>query len=58
MPRLDQNIGFALLQMEWAKHGEGLAVETEAGEATFAEMPFIDPKKQIRAPPAQDTSLG
>ena len=48
-PRLDQNIGFALLQMEWAKHGEGLAVETPEGRRglTLAEMPFIDPKKQI-----------
>jgi len=35
--------------MEWAKHGEGLVVETPEGRRglTLAEMPFIDPKKRI-----------
>lgn len=48
-PRLEQNIGFALVAMEWADAAGGLSVETAEGRRNlaFAAMPFIDPGKQI-----------
>ena len=48
-PRLDQNIGFALMDIEWTESAEDLMVETAEGlrGMRFAEMPFIDPKKEI-----------
>ena len=48
-PRLEQNIGFALMAMEWADAAGGLSVETAEGSRnlTFADMPFIDPGKRI-----------
>ena len=48
-PRLDKNIGFAMVPIELAELGTELEVETPA-ERTTAEVvqrPFIDPKKEI-----------
>jgi glycine cleavage system aminomethyltransferase T len=56
-PRLDKNIGYAMVPIELAELGTEL--ELEAGGATrqavVVEMPFIDPKKEI---PKQELSTG
>ncbi len=49
-PRLEKNIGFAMLPIEFAKLGTSLTVETPisgAVEANVVEMPHWDPKKEI-----------
>ena len=48
-PRLGKNIGYCWLPAELSKTGTTVEVETEWGvrTATVAEMPFIDPAKQI-----------
>ncbi|MDS1269596.1 glycine cleavage T C-terminal barrel domain-containing protein [Lipingzhangella sp. LS1_29] len=52
-PRLEQNIGFALVSIEDAALGTEFVVETQHGpqNATVVEKPFIDPKKNT---PKQD----
>jgi glycine cleavage system aminomethyltransferase T len=48
-PRLKKNIGYAWLPLELAELGNEFDVDTEHGKATaqVAEMPFIDPGKEI-----------
>ena len=48
-PRLDKNIGYALVPIELAKLGTELEVDVagDRREAVVVEMPFIDPKKEI-----------
>jgi glycine cleavage system aminomethyltransferase T len=47
-PRLQKNIGFALVPIELTDLGTGLTVRMETGEyeATVIEKPFIDPRKE------------
>ncbi len=52
-PRLERNIGFALLAVEHSSGDESLRVETAEGERdiTITSLPFVDPDKKIpRAP--------
>ena len=48
-PRLEKNIGYALVDIGSAKTGTGLRVSTSRGvrEATVVKKPFVDPKKDI-----------
>ena len=48
-PRLEKNIGFAMLPIEQADMGSRFEVETPQGrrEAVTVPKPFIDPKKDI-----------
>jgi aminomethyltransferase len=48
-PRLEKNIGYAMIPIELAKLGTELEVEVdgESREAVVVAMPFIDPKKEI-----------
>ena len=48
-PRLDKNIGYAMVPIELAELGTELEVEVagDRREAVVVEMPFIDPKKEI-----------
>jgi glycine cleavage system aminomethyltransferase T len=48
-PRLEKNIGYAMVPIELAQHGTELEVEVagERREGVVVEMPFIDPKKEI-----------
>jgi aminomethyltransferase len=48
-PRLEKNIGYAMLPADCAGLGAELVVETPRGEipATVVAMPFIDPGKRI-----------
>jgi glycine cleavage system aminomethyltransferase T len=48
-PRLEKNIGFAMLPIEQADMGNRFEVETQHGRtwATTVPKPFIDPKKEI-----------
>lgn len=48
-PRLEKNIGYAMVPIELAELGTDLEVEVdgEARAASVVEMPFIDPKKEI-----------
>jgi len=50
-PRLDQNIGYAWVPADVAKPGTSIEVHGPNGriDATVAELPFLDPKKQIPA---------
>jgi len=52
-PRLNQNIGYAMVPIEFAALGTELEVETpnESTSAVVARKPFIDPEKEI---PKQD----
>lgn len=52
-PRLEKNIGFAMVPIEFAEFGTELEVETpsERTSAVVVERPFIDPKKEV---PKQD----
>jgi glycine cleavage system aminomethyltransferase T len=47
-PRLEKNIGYALVPIEYTDLGTELAVRKQTGEVTarVVEKPFIDPKKQ------------
>jgi aminomethyltransferase len=47
-PRLEKNIGYAMVPIEHSELGTELEVERPDGtvEATVVEMPFIDPKKE------------
>jgi glycine cleavage system aminomethyltransferase T len=48
-PRLEKNIGYAMVPIEHAELGTELEVEVagDRRQATVVEMPFIDPKKEI-----------
>src|SRR5438067_4349941 len=48
-PRLEKNIGYAMLPIEFAELGTELAVETpdERTSAIVVQKPFIDPQKEI-----------
>jgi aminomethyltransferase len=48
-PRLEKNIGYAMVPIELAELGTELEVEIEgeSREATVVAKPFIDPKKEI-----------
>ena len=48
-PRLEKNIGMAMLGIAEAEMGNGIVLETSWGRrrATVVPMPFYDPKKQI-----------
>ncbi len=48
-PRLEKNIGYALLGIDHAKIGTRLRVSTSKGTraATVVKKPFVDPKKDI-----------
>jgi aminomethyltransferase len=56
-PRLDKNIGYAMVPAELAALGTELEVEVDGDQrdAVVVEMPFIDPKKEI---PKQRLSTG
>jgi glycine cleavage system aminomethyltransferase T len=47
-PRLEKNIGYAMVPIERSELGTELEVERPDGtvSATVVEMPFIDPKKE------------
>jgi glycine cleavage system aminomethyltransferase T len=48
-PRLEKNIGYAILPLAYTAPGTALSVETPAGaaRATVVPMPFVDPAKKI-----------
>jgi glycine cleavage system aminomethyltransferase T len=48
-PRLEKNIGFAMLPIEHADMGNRFEVQTQHGRtwATTVPKPFIDPKKEV-----------
>jgi glycine cleavage system aminomethyltransferase T len=48
-PRLEKNIGYAMVPIELAELGTELQVDVagDRREAVVVEMPFIDPKKEI-----------
>jgi len=48
-PRLEKNIGYAMLPIEFAELGTELAVETadERTSAVVVRKPFIDPEKEV-----------
>ena len=48
-PRLEKNIGYAMVPIEHAELGSEYEVEVPSGttSAVVVEMPFIDPKKEI-----------
>jgi glycine cleavage system aminomethyltransferase T len=54
-PRLEKNIGYAMLPIELAGLGTERAVEVPTGRAVprVVEKPFIDPKKQIPKQPTK-----
>jgi aminomethyltransferase len=48
-PRLEKNIGYAMVPIESSKTGSTLTVATPAGDrqATVVPKPFVDPKKEV-----------
>lgn len=48
-PRLEKNIGYAMVPMEYVEHGTELTVETPRGraDAVVVRRPFVDPEKEI-----------
>lgn len=48
-PRLDKNIGYAMVPIDYSARGTRLEVEVPTGraEAVVVEKPFVDPTKQI-----------
>jgi aminomethyltransferase len=48
-PRLEKNIGFAMLPIEHAELGTEVVVQTPTGAvpAVVVRKPFIDPQKEI-----------
>ena len=49
-PRLEKNIGYAMLPIEYAALGTQVTVmveDVDAREATVVQKPFVDPKKDI-----------
>lgn len=51
-PRLDQNIGLAMVAIEHAEVGSALGVETPWGsrDATVVPLPFVQPPAELRMP--------
>jgi glycine cleavage system aminomethyltransferase T len=49
LPRLEKNIGFAMLPIEHAAMGNKYELETQNGRtrAVTLPKPFIDPKKEV-----------
>jgi glycine cleavage system aminomethyltransferase T len=57
-PRLEKNIGFAMVPIEYAEFGTELEVETPQGgrvDAVVVRKPFVDPEKAV---PKQDVAVG
>jgi glycine cleavage system aminomethyltransferase T len=57
-PRLEKNIGFAMVPIEYAEFGTELEVETpQSGrvEAVVVRKPFVDPEKEV---PKQEVEVG
>ncbi len=57
-PRLEKNIGFAMVPIEYAEFGTELQVETPPSgrvSAVVVRKPFIDPEKEV---PKQDVAAG
>jgi glycine cleavage system aminomethyltransferase T len=52
-PRLEKNIGYAMVPIELAELGTELEVDVtgDRREAVVVEMPFVDPKKEIPKQP-------
>ena len=48
-PRLEKNIGYAILSTELTQEGTTVTVDGPAGavEATVVPKPFVDPAKEI-----------
>lgn len=48
-PRLQKNIGYAMVPIEQSKRGTNLTIEAPMGdrEATVVKKPFFDPRKEI-----------
>lgn len=48
-PRLEKNIGYAMLPIESSETGSTLTVATPAGDrqATVVPKPFVDPQKEV-----------
>ena len=56
-PRLDKNIGFAMLSIDYTEFGTELEVETPRSgrvEAVVVRKPFIDPEKEV---PKQEVTV-
>ena len=56
-PRLERNIGFAMVPIEYAEFGTQLEVEAPTGRqpAVVVRKPFIDPEKEV---PKQEVAVG
>jgi aminomethyltransferase len=56
-PRLEKNIGYAMLPIELTEFGTELEVEAATGRqsAVVVRKPFIDPKKDT---PKQEVAIG
>jgi glycine cleavage system aminomethyltransferase T len=57
-PRLEKNIGFAFVPIEYAELGTELQVESPVSgrvDAVVVQKPFVDPKKEV---PAQEVAAG
>ena len=48
-PRLERNIGYAMVPVAYEEYGTGLVIETQHGsqDAVVVEKPFLDPQKDI-----------
>ncbi len=48
-PRLDLNMGYAWVHIQFAADGSALQIESPRGEmtATVTPLPFLDPKKDV-----------
>ena len=54
-PRLERNIGYVWVPAELSRPGTALEVRSETGPLTgrTADIPFIDPKKEVPAAPLE-----
>jgi glycine cleavage system aminomethyltransferase T len=54
-PRLESNIGYVWVPAELSRPGTALEVRSETGPLTgrTADIPFIDPKKEVPAAPLE-----
>ena len=60
-PRLEKNIGYAMVPVEYVEHGTELVVETPYGRqrAVVVQRPFVDPQKEIpKTDPKETLSRG
>ena len=48
-PRLEKNIGYAMVPIDYIEYGTELEIQTPTGlhPAVVVQRPFIDPKKEI-----------